>query len=168
MTRPVAFRWDGESMAPLRPKQADREYTIGDVYWLAPPAERSTQSHNHQFAWLADAFLSLPERIADQFHSPEHLRKAALIDAGFYIEKIVDAGSNAAALRVAALMREDDEFARVVVRGPLVVRRRAKSQKRSEMSPKEFQQAKEAVLEIVAAMIGVQPETLSREAGKAA
>ncbi|HZH10599.1 MAG TPA: hypothetical protein VEZ24_09525 [Microvirga sp.] len=61
-----------------------------------------------------------------------------------------------------------DEYSVVVVRGPIVVVRKPKSQSRRAMGKEEFQQSKQAVLEIVSNMIGVQPEALTRNVGKAA
>ena len=163
-----AFKWDGEAMIPIRPKLADETYIVGSVYWLEVEQPRSGVSHNHEFAWIKEAWLQLPHAIADQFPTPQSLRKKALIDAGFYDETVVDAGTNAAALRVAAVMRADDEFAHVVVRGPIVVRRKAKSQSRRAMGGKDFQASKSAIMEIIAGLIGVTPAALAENAGKAA
>src|SRR5258708_5689576 len=100
MTRPIAFEWDGEAMKPLQPKLADKEYVVGERYTLAPFEQRSLATHNHEFAWLYEAWMNLPEALAEQYPSPEHLRKRALIDAGYYDEVAIDAGSKAAAIRV--------------------------------------------------------------------
>lgn len=159
--RPQAFTWDGEAMVPKSSRLANQAYTVGEVYLLAPHEERTTAAHNHEFAWLKDAWLNLPEEFSDQFPTPEHLRKRALIDAGFYDETIVDAGTVAAAIRVAAAFRAREEFSLVIVRGPIVVIRTAKSQSRRKMKKKEFQESKTAILEIVSGMIGVPPETLT-------
>lgn len=164
----VAFKWDGESMIPIRPKLADETYVIGSVYWLEEEQPRSGKSHNHEFAWLKEAWLQLPEEIADMYPTPEHLRKRALIQAGFFTEVVIDAGTQAAALRVAAFARGEDEFALVITRGPLVVVRKAKSQSRRAMGGPDFQASKTAALEIVAAMIGVTPEVLAVEAERGA
>jgi len=163
---PIAFIWKAGAFHPLGRARAlaASHYGEGEIVELAPVEERSARSHDHQFAWLKTAWLSLPERIAEDFPTPDHLRKRALILAGFYHETIVDAGSNAAALRVAAFMRGDDEFAHVVVRGPLVVRRRAKSQSRRTMDKVEFQASKTGVMAIVADMLGVPAETLEKAA----
>lgn len=165
---PMAFSWDGEHMVPRHRTRADRHYVVGENYWLAPWEERSQATHDHQFAWLADAWANLPEDLKDLYPTPKHLRKRALIEAGYYDEQITDAGTNAAALRVAAMLRTIDEFSLVVVRGPLVVRRTAKSQSRRSMDRKTFQDSKQKVLEIVADMIGVPAEQLQAEAGRAA
>jgi hypothetical protein len=152
-------------MRPLRPKAADEEYVIGQVYVLVEaPEERSVESHRHYFAALNDAWAHLPERLADLFPTPEHLRKRALIDAGYYNEVIIDAGSKAAALRVAAFVRGDDEFAVVVTRGPLVGVRKAKTQKFRMMPAAEFHASANAVMKRVAELIGVEQEDLGKVA----
>lgn len=156
MTRPVIFDWNGEAMIPRHPKVADREYTVGERYALVPYEARSITSHNHEFAWLAEAWQNLPEQYADLYPTPEHLRKRALIEAGFYDETAVDAGTLAAAIRVAAAFRAKDEFALVIVRGPLVLIRTAKSQSRRAMDRETFQRSKTAIMEIISLMIGVK------------
>lgn len=167
---PLVYRWDGEAMAPLPrfAKECDRRFVIGQTYMLDEIEERSQVSHSHEFAWLREAWLQLPESIADQFPSPESLRKRALIDGGFYNEMVIDAGSNAAALRVAQALRAIDEFAVVVVRGGMIVRRTAKSQSRRAMDKREFQASKTALMDVVAQMIGVSPDALASNAGRAA
>ncbi len=162
--RPQGFTWDGESMVPRSPRLADKAYTVGESYLLVPHEERSSATHNHEFGWLKDAWLNLPEKLADEFPTPEHLRKRALIDGGFYDQTVIDAGTNAAALRVAAAIRAREEFSLVIVRGPVVVIRTAKSQSRRSMNKQEFQASKTAVLEIVSGMIGVKPAELVGQA----
>lgn len=164
----LAFRWDGETMRPLRAKLADETFVIGQIHWLEEEKPRSVASERHQFAWLREAWKNLPEGLADQFPSAEHLRKRALIDAGYYHEEIIDAGSAAAALRIAPAFRKLDDLALTVVRGSLIVRRTAKSQRRHFMDAKEFQESKEKIMEIVAGLIGVTTEQLQHEAGRAA
>lgn len=162
---PVIFRWDGENMVPLPrfARQCDRQFVIGEGYPMVVHEERSTASHAHQFAVLNQAWKSLPENLADLFPSVEHLRKRALIDAGYFNEEVLDIGTNAAAIRVAAFMRSNDDFAHVVVRGGVVVIRTAKSQKPRHMNKAEFQASKQAVLDRVAEMLGVAPETLAKQ-----
>jgi hypothetical protein len=163
MNHPTAFRWVDGVMRPTHPRLAASRFEDGEDYLLTAVEHRSGKSHDHEFAWLAEAFKNLPEDIADNFPSVEHLRKRALIMGGFYHETIVDAGSNAAALRVAAFMKAKDQFSHVVVRGPLAVERIARSQSRRTMDKAEFQASKTAIMEIVSAMIGVEPETLGQQ-----
>jgi hypothetical protein len=162
---PLAFVWEGDVMRPLRPKYADKIYTVGEEYFLAPIEERSEASHRHEFAFLREAWKHLSEDLADIYPTPEHLRKRALIDAGYFNETIIDAGSNAAALRVAAAFQGLGDFALVIVRGPLVVRRTAKSQSRRKMNKKDFQESKDAILQIVSNMIKVSPDELQQNSG---
>lgn len=164
----LQYMGDGEFRATARAKAAcDAEYVVGLHYPMMQWQERSLATHNHEFGWLAEAWQNLPERLKDDLPTPEHLRKRALIDAGYYDETLIDVGTVAAALRVAAFARKD-EFAHVVTRGGFVVVRTAKSQSRRAMDRKTFQESKTAIMEIVAGMIGVTPDQLQREAGKAA
>jgi len=162
ITSPIVFRWTGEAMEPL-PRfhnQVNADFVIGQVYRLVEVEDRSAKSHRHQFAWISEAWANLPDSIADEYPTSEHLRKRALILAGWFVETIIDAGSNAAALRVAAHLRHKDEFAYVAVRGSFVIERVAKSQAHVAMDPKAFAASKQRVLEIISEMIGVAPETL--------
>ena len=165
--QPLLWRWDGEAMWP-RPafvREANRQFVVGETYRLAEYEERSHESHSHQFAWLNEAWKSLPERLAVDFPSATALRKRALIETGFYHETILDVGSKEAATQVAMTLRAKDEFAWIVVRGGVVVMREAKSQKRTAMNREEFQRSKEAILGWVSELLGVEPETLSRQGG---
>lgn len=168
MTAPIICEYDGEAFIPVRQRQADKDFVVGIRYPLVIHEDRSTKTHNHEFAWLRDAWMNLPEDLADIYPTAEHLRKRALIQAGFYDEQIVDAGSQAAALRVAAAFRSREEFSLVIVRGSLVILRTAKSQSRRAMTRKEFQESKTAIMDVIAAMIDVKPAQLEREAGRAA
>jgi hypothetical protein len=164
----LPYRWDGEALVPLKPALCDKELVVGVVYLVEPETFRSRVSHDHQFAWLGQAWLQLPEGVSERFSSPLHLRKAALIEAGYYDETIIDCGSEEVAARVAAHIARRDQFAHVVVREHVVVERVAKSQRRGAMNTKDFQDSKQKVLEIVAGLVGVAPEELEREAGNAA
>ncbi|BEV47326.1 hypothetical protein [Afipia carboxidovorans] len=146
---PLTCDWDGEVFRPIHPRRADNYLTVGERYSIVQYEDRSAATHNHQFAWLYDAWMNLPEDIADQYPTPEHLRKRALIDAGFYDETIIDAGTNAAAIRVAAAVQAIDTFALVFVRKCFVIRRTAKSQSRRAMKKDEFQASKTAIMEVI-------------------
>jgi hypothetical protein len=168
MTAPVMiYQWTGEAMEPLRRfhNLAADQLVIGQTYRLVEEAERSEISHDHQFAWLNEAWKTLPESIAEDFPTAESLRKRALIATGFYDEQLIDAGSQAAALRVAASVRSfpGEDFSHIVTRGPLVVVRRAKSQKKNRMGAEDFQKSKTAILEWVSALLGITPEQLSKQ-----
>lgn len=165
---PMVFTWDGEHMVPLRPRLADEHFVIGQRYTLTEFHQRSAASHNHYFAAVHDGWQNLPEHMADQFPTPEHLRKFALIKAGYADSQSVVCASRAEALRVAAFVRGADEFSVVTVSESTVTRWTAKSQSMRAMGKKVFQESKTAVLDVIAAMISVAPRQLAREAGRAA
>lgn len=160
MIPPMAFNWDGEALVPRVPRLADKHLAVGETYMMVPHEDRSDATHKHEFAWLREAWMNLPEDIAVNYPTPEHLRKRALIEAGFCDETIVDAGSKAAALRCAAFVRGIDDFALVFVRDQFVIRRTAKSQSRRAMKKAEFQASKTAIMEVISNMIGVTPDEL--------
>lgn len=163
-TQPIWFTWDGDAMQPL-PRfhnVCNAQYVVGETYQLEEYYDRSQASHGHQFAWLHDAWMNLPETLQPLYPSPEHLRKRALVDAGFYTEQIIDAGTNAAALRVAAGIRKREEFSVVLVRGGIVVIRTPESQSKHAMGGKRFQESKTAIMDVIAALLGVAPADLAK------
>ena len=166
--KPLPFIWDGTAMVPRSPRAADRNYVVGEAYVLVPHEERSAATHGHEFAWLRDAWLNLREDLADLYPTVTHLRKRALIEAGYYNEEIVDAGTNAAALRVASSFRRREEFSLVIVRGAFVIIRTAKSQSRRSMDKKEFQASKTAIMEVIEAMTGAKASEHQKNAEQAA
>lgn len=163
---PITFEWTGEGFVPLPrlAKVCDEHFVVGQRYALVEHEDRSAKTHNHEFAWLKEAWQSLPERIAADFPTPEHLRKAALIEAGYFDQQTIDAGTQAAALRVCMGIKLREPFSSVVTRGPLVVIRTAKSQSRRTMDKAEFQASKTAIMEVVAALLGVAADELQRAA----
>lgn len=165
--RTFPFRWDGDVMFPIRPKEADREFVVGQVYHLAVEEPRSQASHRHYFAAVKEAWVNLPEDVAPRFGSPEHLRKWALIQAGYFEEKTIVTASPADADRLAVLVRAMDEYAVVTVRGAVVQIYTAKSQSVRSMTKQDFQESKDAVLRVVAGMIGVSPDQLENEGAAA-
>jgi hypothetical protein len=157
--------WNGAQMVPVRPDAARGAYELGKRYWLDEVSERNWISHEHQFAWIAEAWNNLPEPLMETFPTPEHLRKAALIATGWHREMIIEAGNKEAALRVAAYVRGKDEFSRVVTRGSTVVVRTARSQRMrglDRMEKAEFQKSKDDILDWIANLIGVSAEDLQK------
>lgn len=143
---------------------ANERFGQGEIIPLVRHEDRSERSHNHEFAFVATAWENLPAHLAEQIPSPEHLRKRALIQAGWYDEQIINVGTKASALRTAAAVRSfpGEDFSQVVVRGPLVVIRRAKSQSRRAMGKADFQRSKDEVLHVLAEMLGVEPRQLAQ------
>ncbi|MBI1234722.1 MAG: hypothetical protein GC208_09500 [Alphaproteobacteria bacterium] len=166
--RPIVCRFDGHQFVPegnYHLRNAATDYEDGALYRLAPVVERSMSSHRHYFACINEAWKSLPEKDAGEpwAQSAEHLRHYALIQTGFATCVESDCGSNAAALRVAAMTRAVVEYAVVQVSGSAVRVWRARSQSNRAMPKDEFQASKEAVLNWIAQRLGVTPETLARQ-----
>lgn len=165
---PIAFQWDGEAMLPLQPRLADRYYVVGETYRLEPREDRSQISHNHYFAAIQEAWQHLSDDLAERFPTAEHLRKWALIKAGYCDARSVVCASKAEAQRVAAFIRPLDDFAVVVASECVVTICTAKSQSLRAQGKKDFQRVNDRVLDIVSAMIGVNADDLKKNVGKAA
>ena len=165
---PMEFEWNGEAMMPLHPRVADRQYVVGERYRLAPLEQRSMNSHNHFFSALAEGWRNLPDDLTERFPSIDHLRKFALIKAGFRDERSIVCASKAEALRLASFILPLDIFAVVIARETTVTVLTAKSQSMRAMGKQDFEASKQAVLDLVAGMVGVTADTLKANAGKAA
>jgi len=161
--RPIPMQWDGEVMRPTRgfAATADKLFVIGEVYTLAEvDAQRSMRSHRHYFQAVYDAWLNLSEHDADRFPTEVHLRKYALIRAGYCDTRELVCSSKAEAVRVGAFIKPMDPYALVTIKPPAVRVYTAKSQDLRSMGRKVFQESKDAVLEILAGMIEVSKEQL--------
>jgi hypothetical protein len=161
----MPYRWTGDAWVihPRFQKQADAAFAIGETRMMVEVEERSEASHKQEFAWLREAWLSLPESIAREFPSPEHLRKRALIATGWCTMTDYVCSSGAEAIRWAANLRKEvDEYALVIVERSVVRVMKAKSQSRKAMRKDDFQASKTAILEWVAGLLDVAPETLAR------
>lgn len=170
MTRPIPFQWTGEAMQPAKgfARLADKEFVIGEVYTLEEAdASRSQASHRHYFATVYDCWLNLPELDAERFPTAEHLRKYALIRAGYCDTREIVCASRAEAVRLGAFITPMDPYALVTVKDACVRVYTAKSQAPKAMGRKVFQESKDAVLDVLAGMIDVPTEKLLfREAGR--
>ena len=131
-------------------------------------SDLSAASHSHYFASLTEAWRNLPEDMAERFPTVEALRKWALIKAGFRDERSVVCSNKTEAQRIATFIRHLDDMTVVVVTEATLTVMTAKSQSMRAMGRVEFQRSKEAVLDVVAQMIGVKRDALAANAGKAA
>lgn len=160
---PVEFQWDGEVMRPARHylPRCHKQYVVGETYPMIPHEDRSTNSHNHFFAAVHEAWKNLPEKMTARFPTSEHLRKWALIKAGYADERSIACDTADEALKIASFIKPMDDFAVLVVADATIKVFTAKSQSARAMDKKDFQESKQAVLDIVAEMIGVDAATLS-------
>lgn len=157
MTDPLWFRWNGAVMVPTRVELAARQFRPDGHYLLEAHHERSYQRHKAYFASLHHAWSSLR---VDDFPTPEHLRKFALIRCGYYDERVLFCDNPQSAERTAAFIRPMDDFAIVIRDNNLVRVETAKSQSYKAMGRDEFNQSMEDVLNYVAGLIGVSTEDL--------
>ena len=162
MTAILLFSWDGEAMTPLPRfrKASDQEFVVGEQYRLEVQEERSARSHSHFFACVGEVWKNLPEEM--DFPSPDHLRKFALIKRGFFDERSIVCASTEEAARVAAFVQPMDDYAVVIARDATVKVFTAKSQSMRSMGKREFQKSKDAVLEYLSSLIGVEPDALAK------
>jgi hypothetical protein len=167
---PILFSWTGEAMVPHPrfQRECDASFVVGERYRLAVQEHRSQANHNHYFAAINEAWMNLPELVAERFPTVEHLRKYALIKAGYRDERSIVCNSKAEAQRIAAFIKPMDEFAVVTTHEAVVTVWTAKSQSKAAMGKQVFQESKNKVLDVLAEMIGIQPETLTRNVGRAA
>lgn len=170
MTRPRPFEcvWDGQTLTPASPYQhrlAFEQFGAGELVTVAREEARSEASHNHEFAWLREAWRSLPESFAMEpwAQSPEHLRKYALCRSGFCTTETVAAGSNAAALRIASFIRGREEYTLVSVQGSTVHVFTPESQAKKAMGKDRFQASKTAIMEFIADLLGCSVDQLPKQ-----
>jgi hypothetical protein len=159
---PLPFVWDGEAMRPLPAfaAAAAARFGVGEVVPLAVAEQRSSPSHRHYFACVREAWVNLPEGLAQRFASDQHLRKYALIKAGWRDERSIVCASKVEARRIATFIQPIDDYSIIMVSDSVITQFTAKSQSVEAMGKSQFQASKDAVLGILAEMIGVDPATL--------
>lgn len=164
---PLRFMWTGEDMHPATrywAREADKRFVVGETYTMDELHVRSTETHRHYFACIKSAWDSLPDHLRPQYPSAEHLRKFALVNAGYCTKVQHVCKSAAEAERLAVAIRPYDTYQLVMVDGPIVTVYHALSQDHRSMDKAQFQASKEAVLRWIGDLIGVDPTTLSQQA----
>lgn len=162
----LALRYLGTGdFKALHPARADKELVIGEVMRWVPFAERSPESHRHLFKVIADAWANLPERLADEFPSPETLRKWALIEAGHCTVTHLAFANNGEAQKALALMREMDGYSQVGINDKVIVVKRAKSIAYMAVRKREdFQVLKDKVFHALSVLTGADIAQHAEEA----
>jgi hypothetical protein len=131
------------------------DYGQGEVITVEEVQERSLKSHARYFAQLNSAWKSLPEHLADNFASVDHLRKWALIKAGYRTEShLTGFKTNAEAVATAAFIGKLDRFCICEVRDKTITVYQAESQSMRAMKKERFQKSVEDVERIVSNLIG--------------
>ena len=160
-------RWHNGVLRLLTNTPPDLEE--GEVVFVEIQRGRSPASHAHQFAWLHDAWASIPEDQHSQpwAETPETLRKHALIATGYSQTYTLDCGREATARRVRAALVAAEAgkhgYAIGRVTGPVVQVWTPESQSMRAMGGKRFQESKTAIMDWIAAKLGVATEELVRK-----
>jgi hypothetical protein len=163
MSVTLPFRYEGNGLFRcLRPKQITA--AIGQVDGWQLAEHRSPESHRHFFACVNEAWKSLPEDMADDFPSPEHLRKWSLIKAGFCSETRIACANNSEAMTLATKAKAMDRYSIIAIDGKAVTIWTADSQRKDAMGRAAFQEAKERALHIISQLIGTDAATLKEAA----
>jgi hypothetical protein len=142
----------------------DLQFESGEEYPLGIIEHASDKSRGHYFVVLQEIYSNLPET-EKRFPTWEHLRHWALVEAGFCAisSTVMDTPKDAKML--AGAVRVSDPYAVIVVRENVVRIARAKSQSKIAMKSVEFQQSKEAVLNICSALVpGIDRSELKKRA----
>lgn len=166
--KPVAFvcdeNWNMVPVARYLPL-AKRQFEPGHEYIFEPVGFRNMKSHSHFFSWLHEAWDNLPEEVAKQFPSAEHLRHKALVETGFYTETLHPCETVALAKSMALFARKRAPYAVIVRSGTVVRIWDAESQSVPAMKPDRFQESKVAVMDWVAALNpGLSKDAISKQA----
>ena len=170
MTAPIPCVWTGRAYEPVSArflKLADEQHGQGEVVNLAPVEDRSAASHRHYFAAIREAWMNLPEHLADRYPTPESLRHAALNRAGHCDVETFVASSKAEAMRMAGFLRSGvRDGVEVVVNGAAITRLTPHSQSTKAMGKETFEASKEAVLNTISKLIGVRTADLHEAANQ--
>lgn len=153
----IVWKWDGSAMVPL-PKSAAMcrtFFVVDEHYTLEPREERSGQQHEWFFASVNEAFKNLPEDIAHRWPSPTHLRKWALVQAGYRDETTIVLDSKDTALEVAKAARKLDLYAVISVQENIIHICTAHSQAYRAMDKKTFRESADAVLGVLTKLLGI-------------
>lgn len=165
---PITLRYEGDGdfrvLSNYWATRADKDFVVGEVYKMVEHHDRSQSSHNHYFAALGEAWSNLPDELLTEYPTAEHLRKKLLIRAGYADERSIVCGSKAEALRVAAFVKPMDDYSVVTVREAVVRVYTAQSQSTKAMGKAAFHQSKQAVLDALDDLLGVERGATSRAA----
>ena len=163
---PLRMRWSGTAFEPVNDfvgKKADHQFVVGQIYLVTGEHEQSALSRAHQFAWLHEAWLSLPDAVSARFIDEDHLRKHALISGGFASTTVIDCATNAEAKRWMKILTSEDPYCIVKIEGTSLMRFIARSQSPRSMGSKEFQRSKDSVLQYVSNLLEARPQDVEKQ-----
>jgi hypothetical protein len=166
----ISCRFEDGKFAPLSRfhNVVAAHFNPGQVYDLEHIEHRSIASHRHYFAQIRDAWLNLPEELALEYPSAEHLRKRMLIKAGYCEMTDVICSSPEEASRSAILVQKLDQYVMVEISGCVVRTYIAESQSMKAMGKQRFQASKDDVLSLLSELLDISLTEMKKQAGMAA
>lgn len=171
MEQPIVMRWDGDAMIPTSSywaTRADRVWVVGAEYQIVEHHDRSSNSHRHYFAAIADGWRNIPDELLDEYPTAEHLRKKALIAKRYADQRDHVCDTKVQARKLRAFIKPLDQYAVIEVRECVVRVYTAQSQSTKAMGAKAFQQSKQDVLDFIDDLLGVARGDVAANAGMAA
>ncbi len=159
---PLLAQWNGGAFEVYQrhAKACDANLVVGERYIVTVEEQRSEASHRSFFASVTEAWRSLPEDHAERFPTPDHLRRYALIKAGYCERRDVVCANNNEAMRLAALVKTLDSYSLTMVSERAVSIWTALSQSKRAMGKQKFIESQNAVRDYCAALIGVATDRL--------
>jgi hypothetical protein len=140
-----------------------RQFAIGEDYALGPVEGVPSRSRGGFFASVKEAWNNLPHE-DERFPSAEHLRKRALVQAGWanHSQTVFDTPKDAR--KHAVEIRKVDEYAVIKVGGCVVDVWTAKSIAAGAITAEKFREVKTAALDWVATLARTSRAALERHA----
>lgn len=162
----ITLRYEGEGLfkahfVPAQ-KMADKFLVIGESYLVDIGAYRlrTLEHHRFFFAAVAKGWKNLPDPWPMMLPTPEHLRKYALIKAGYCETQTFVCKSKTECQRMAEVVKWTDTYALCEITGNVLTIHRAKSQRWSAMPARQFLEVTTKVYQVIGDIIGVDPSTL--------
>lgn len=166
MSSPILTTWTGDAFEPLQRhgNYCAAHFVIGEKYFIEPEAPRNMAAHRAYFAQIANDWRNLPESVAADFPTPEHLRKHALIKCGYADEKVVVCRTNQDAHAVAGIIAALEGYCIVEIVFNVARAWMPRSQSVKAMGAVEFKASKDKVLDYLATMLQVSRDEAERAA----
>lgn len=137
---------------------------LGNTFELETIEDRSNEHHRWLFAVVKKVFENLPEVHAEQFKNPEHLRKRALIEAGWCRHIKMHADDAPEIMRL-CIWLDPYMLISAGLHGVNIYQAKSMRMKRNggELTKEKFKEVVERMLHYMAGLIGLDPAELLRE-----
>lgn len=162
MIRPVQFIWTDEGVMKPLPRfktLCDRQYAVGEEYALGPIDNIPSKSRAGFFVDLHNAWSTMQEG-DNRFPSETHLRKRALIAAGWatHTQTVLDTPKDAQKSKI--MLNRVEEYALVTIGGCVVDVWIAKSIANGQITAEQWRVVKPKALAWIAEQANTTVEDL--------